>query len=311
MKRNYAVAAGLLVVVACVLTAFYFLHNRPSPAVQEKGTVVAYADVEHIMMSHPGYAQYHHLQLEYNTLVAQYQFEQWNYSHRAQAQGKAEQDFSMTDALSTQALNQELQARIAIKQTELNDTLQQQAKTLLAEKKESQPVLSEGDSVKIVNLRIKLASMMLTQAERAAIQQELQSLQSAAQSSPQADAALAEAVAKEMAPYKEEAQKQLEAYALQVHDELQARQAEKHDAFRQQMAALGNRPDPAIWNKDWKEKLDQKKQEIDEQEERIMDGIREKAAIVARERGIDLIVCDYEGVGTAEDVTDDIIAKLM
>lgn len=41
----------------------------------------------------------------------------------------------MTDALSTQALNQELQARIAIKQTELNDTLQQQAKTLLAERR--------------------------------------------------------------------------------------------------------------------------------------------------------------------------------
>lgn len=311
MKRKYAVAAGLLVVVCFILTAFYVLHNRPTPVAPEKGTVVAYADVEHIMMSHPGYATYHHLQLEYNALVAQYQFEQWNYSHRAAAQEKAKTDFSMTDAISTQALNQELEARIAIKQTELNDRLQKKAKDLLAQKKETQPALSEGDNLKIVNLRIKLASMMLSPAERKATQEELQSLSGGVLSPSKGDAALAEAVAKEMAPYKEEAQKELDAYALQVRDELKARQDKAHDAFRQQMTALGERPDPAIWNKDWKEKLDQKKQEMNEQEERIMDDIREKAAIVAQKRGIDLIVCEYEGVGTAEDVTDDIIAELM
>ena len=75
------------------------------------------------MMSHPSYSQYHRLELEYNAMVAQYQFEQWHYSQQAASQGRRVKDFSMTDALSSAALDQELQARVAIKQNELNAAL--------------------------------------------------------------------------------------------------------------------------------------------------------------------------------------------
>ena len=46
------------------------------------------------------------------------------------------------------------------------------------------------------------------------------------------------------------------------------------------------------------------------EKEVIMTDIRARAADVAKEQGIDMIFSDYVGVGTALDVTDDIIAKL-
>ena len=58
-------------------------------------------DLEHVVMSHPRYSEYHRLELEYNAMVAQYQFEQWNYSHKAAAEGIASQQFAAVDAAGT------------------------------------------------------------------------------------------------------------------------------------------------------------------------------------------------------------------
>lgn len=44
--------------------------------------------------------------------------------------------------------------------------------------------------------------------------------------------------------------------------------------------------------------------------EAILADIRTRAADVAHEQGIEMIFCEYAGVGTARDVTDDIIARL-
>ena len=73
MKRKYAAAAGAVVLAVCLAAAFWVMHSRtPAVPVTEKGPVIACADVEHIMMSHPSYSQYHRLELEYNAMVASY-----------------------------------------------------------------------------------------------------------------------------------------------------------------------------------------------------------------------------------------------
>ena len=312
MKRKYAAIAGAILLAFCLGLAFWLMHSRtPATPVKEKGPVIAYADVEHIMMSHPAYSQYHHLELEYNAMVAQYQFEQWNYSHQAALQGKAERDFSVTDALSTAALNQELQARVAIKQNELNAGLEQKYQELLQTKKQEQPELSAADNLKIVNLRLKLETMALSKDERQAAQEELQALLRKGSHNQAMDEATIAEVKAAMAPEKEKAQKELEAYALQVKNELQARQQKNQSVFQQQLGELNKRPEPAVWNKEWKDKLEQKEKEMNEQKEKILAEIREKAASVAQEQGIDLILSNYEGVGTARDVTDEIIVKLV
>ena len=311
MKRNYAAAAGAVVLAFCLAVAFWMMLSRtPAVPVTEKGLVIACADVEHIMMSHPSYSQYHRLELEYNAMVAQYQFEQWHYSKQAASQGQAAKDFSMTDALSSAALDQELQARVAIKQNELNAALEQRYQTLIRERRQTQPALSDEENLKIVNLRLKLAALALSPSERKAAEQELQALLRKNGGDHQTDAAAAADIAAAMAPDKEKAQKELQAYALQVKDELAARQQSSRELFTKQMDSFGKRPEPAVWNAAWKEKLEAKEKEMKDQKEAILADIRDKAAAVAEEQGIDIIFSEYEGIGTALDVTDDIIVKL-
>ena len=46
MKRNYAAAAGAVVLAFCLAVAFWMMHSRtPAVPVTEKGPVIACADV--------------------------------------------------------------------------------------------------------------------------------------------------------------------------------------------------------------------------------------------------------------------------
>ncbi len=74
--------------MACLVAGGWFFSHRSHPAPSTAATpVYAYEYLEHVVMSHPRYSEYHHLELEYNAMVAQYQFEQWNYSQKAAAEG--------------------------------------------------------------------------------------------------------------------------------------------------------------------------------------------------------------------------------
>ena len=161
MKRIYAAVLGIIIVVAGIGLVWHCLHKPAADAAKEAAPVYAYADVEHIMMSHPRYSEYHRLELEYNAMVAQYQFEQWNYSHKAAAEGMSSEKFASVDAAGTEALNQELQAKIALKENELNHKLKQEYEQLLQEKKETHPVVSHENTLKIVNLQLKLKNLAL------------------------------------------------------------------------------------------------------------------------------------------------------
>jgi hypothetical protein len=313
MKRIYVAAIGVVLIIGLLFAGYLGLHNRNragSPAAA--GPVYAYADVEHIMMSHPEYSKYHHMELEYNAMIAQYQFEQWNYSQKASAQDQAFKTFGGSDALLSAALNQELQARVALKENELNSALQKRYNELLKTKKVTPSKDSSDRDLKIVNLKLKLRTLYLSDEERQATQQQLDSLLKAKNNSASGPVSsiVEQEVAAAMAPYKEQAHKELAAYAAQVKQELEGRQQNSYDIFKKNMDVLGNRPEPVVWNKDWKDKLDAKEKEMDDEKALILADIRDKAALVAQERGIDVIFSDYLGFGTAEDVTDDIIVKL-
>ena len=174
MKRIYAAVIGAVVIAACIVVGWRAMEQRNQ--VSETGPSYAYVDLEHVVMSHPRYSEYHRLELEYNAMVAQYQFEQWNYSHKAAAEGIASQQFAAVDAAGTAALNQELQAKVLLKEQELNNGLKQQYDRILQEKRKSQPMISNADSLKIVNLQLKLQNLVLSQEERQAAEAELAQL---------------------------------------------------------------------------------------------------------------------------------------
>ena len=122
--------------------------------------------------------------------------------------------------------------------------------------------------------------------------------------------AAVEAAEAEMEPYKKKAEKELEDYIAATKADLQSRQDGTAELLQKQLASMRNMPDPVGWNDEWKKKLADKEQEMNDAKEVIMADIRARAADVALEQGIDMIFSDYAGIGTALDVTDDIIAKL-
>jgi hypothetical protein len=310
MKRIYVAAIGAVVIACLVLFGYVSRHSRTNPAPRDPAVVYAYADVEHIMMSHPEYSNYHHIELEYNAMIARYQFEQWNYSQKESAHRKATGDFANTDTLMTAALDQELKARVAVKENELNQALKQKSEALLQEKVKVIPSAFGPDDLKIVNLQLQLNSLTLTTEERQSLEQKLDALmKSRSQLAPDKEKTVQD-ISAVMAPAKEKAAKELAAYAIQVKKELQERQQNSHQLFNKQIGEFGAIPEPEQWNQEWKDKLDRKEQELKTEKEIIMADIRSKAAVVAQEQGIELIFSEYLGYGTAIDVTDDIIAKL-
>lgn len=310
MKRIYAAAIGLLAVIAGLGLVWHIWHTPTAVPAKEAAPVYAYADVEHIMMSHPRYAEYHRLELEYNALTAQYQFEQWNYSRKAAAEGMSSEKFASVDAAGTEALNQELQAKIALKENELNHKLKQEYEQLLQEKKETHPVVSHENTLKIVNLQLKLQNLALSADEKAAATAELKRLMREDGTAVQDTQAVTAEIDAAMAPHRQQAREELEQYGKTVKADLEKRRTDSHNAFQVQLKDLQNRPDPAVWNSQWKDKLESKEKEMNAVKEEMMADIRNKASDVAQEQGIDMIFGEYEAVGTALDVTDDIIAKL-
>lgn len=310
MKRIYAAMVGALVIIGAAGIAVWQSQKHTPASFSAAQEVYAYADTEHIMMSHPQYAAYHRLELEYNTMVAQYQFEQWNYSRMAQAEGKSMQLMVPAEEAGKAAMTQELNAKMALKEHELNERLKQAYERMVKEKKKTQPVISAADNLKIVNLQLKLHTLTLTAEERNAAENELKALMQQTGVDLQVTHGTAAEIENEMAPLKEQAQQEFSAYGEQVKKELELRRQSQSAAFQQQMNTLQNRPDPAVWNREWKNKLAGKEQELQAKKEEIMTDIRNKAASVAAEQGIDVIFGTYAGVGTARDVTDDIIAKL-
>lgn len=310
MKRIHAAVIGAVVIILAAGIALWQTHNKTQTPAQAAQEVYAYADIEHVMMSHPKYAAYHRLELEYNAMIAQYQFEQWNYSRKAAAEGKSVQLMAPTEAAGNAALDQELKAKMALKEHELNEGLKQQYELLVKEKRKTQPIISQSDNLKIVNLQLKLQTLTLTSEERQATENELKELIKKASTDMQVTNRTAAEIEEAMIPYKQKAQEELAAYGKNVKADLEKRKQAQSAVFQTQLKALQDRPEPAVWNKEWKEKLDAKEQEVKAQKEEIMADIRRIAAVVAREQGIDVIFADTNGVGTAQDVTDDIIARL-
>ena len=308
VNAHRATYLGCLIICILVAAGIWHFLTKPAPLPAANGPVYAYADVEHIMMSHPGYAVYHRLELERNAMVAQYQFEQWNYSRQASRDNEVLQTLGKTDIVGAAAAEEELKAKVALKEADLNASLQQKYEAILKEKEKQLPALSETERLKALNLQLQLNTLVMSAAQREAARNELIAL--LRKNGGTNSEAAVEAAEAEMEPYKKKAEKELEDYIAATKADLQSRQDGTAELLQKQLASMRNMPDPVGWNDEWKKKLADKEQEMNDAKEVIMADIRARAADVALEQGIDMIFSDYAGIGTALDVSDDIIAKL-
>lgn len=141
-KRNVAAGGAIVLLVLCLLAGIYAWKHKAPDESATQGPVYAYADTEHIMMSHPDYAVYHRLELEYNAMVAQYQFEQWHYTQQAGKDGQVLQKAQSMSLMGAAAAEEELKAKAALKEADLNSALQQKYESLLKEKEQRLPSLN-------------------------------------------------------------------------------------------------------------------------------------------------------------------------
>ncbi len=309
MKRVHAAVIGAVIIAACAALGWKATETR-TYAPDAGAPVYAYVDLEHVVMSHPRYGEYHRLELEYNAMIAQYQFEQQHYSRQAAAEGLMMKQFAAVDAVGTAAFNEELKAKLVLKERELNNGLQQQYERIVKERRKTQPIISNADNLRIVNLQLKLQNVALRKEERDAAVSELHTLLKNAGTGVVVTGDDAGGIEAAMAPYREEARQELEQYGRELKEEMEKRRNAGRSAFQSQMERLRDRPDPDKWNLEWKERLAQKEKDISAVRDAIMADIREKAGLAAQEQGIDMVFCEYAGIGTALDITDDIIARL-
>ena len=73
--------------------------------------------------------------------------------------------------------------------------------------------------------------------------------------------------------------------------------------------ATNNLPNPAEWNSSWDSRLNAKKSEVDALHDAILEDVRMRAMVVAKEKNLDLIVINEVSNVNAIDVTDAIIAS--
>lgn len=265
------------------------------------------ADLETLVKGHPSYVDYFRLQNEYEDLLHRYQKER-NHLLELSAARKRIQDV-LASADQKRIAEDEYSAKVKLRENELN----QELKDLYLEINErhqtpfARPELAGDDSAdntKIANLQLKLKFLNLQSEEKEEAQKELEDLLNGRYASIPQDNWTEEEKA-EFARRIEDAKGELEAYAEQVAKEIMERQQRERA-----IAASAGLPDPDRWNQLWEERIKDKQKEMAEVKEKIMEDIREKAAIVGEKKHLDIIFTSYQVNLKAEDVTVDIVNEL-
>lgn len=296
------------IIAASVLTACFLLSGCGSEkAPAEPMEVCGVADLETLVKGHPSYVDYFRLQNEYEDLLHRYQKER-NHLLELSAARKRIQDV-LASADQKRIAEDEYSAKVKLRENELN----QELKDLYLEINErhqtpfARPELAGDDSAdntKIANLHLKLKFLNLQSEEKEEAQKELEDLLNGRYASIPQDN-WTEEEKSEFARRIEDAKGELEAYASQVAKEIMERQQRERA-----IAASAGLPDPDRWNQLWEERIKDKQKEMAEVKEKIMEDIREKAAIVGEKKHLDIIFTSYQVNLKAEDVTVDIVNEL-
>lgn len=316
---------GLVAVLLLTAGCFFDKSGKDTntPAAPQVGVV----DVDRAVQSHPQYQQLLTLQQQYNALAAKLE------AARSAAAGSekggspmtgADQPASMPDAAVNDglhaALEQEFQAKMTGKQTELNAALKAKAAALHAalntELQEYTAALDKEYQPNIFDIQLKLKTVRLSETEMTSLQSELDRLQNEKSGKiAEKERQLAARFEQQMAPEQTAAGQQLDQYARQLQDEMaQKANAQSADIMsRNQPASLPSAPvqipsSSGTGNED-EQLLAAKQREVENLRQVILDDIRDKAGKVAAERGLEAVFANVSVNASAVDITDAVIAS--
>lgn len=323
MKLTYRwILVAAVVIVALILGVF--IHNRldsTKPTATSNLPKVGLVKMDKVISFNPSYEEYTKAKKELEDLQANYKSEQQSLTLKSQEQSLALQSLG-SDKEITDLLNTELMSKVKAKEQELNIAYQKQRIALINKyRSELKTDMTDAD-LRIVNLQLELSSktqpLAITEEQKAAIaaertakEEELKTLlaqrsQSIAGNEIQE---LEQKVDGELAALRASGQKELDDYAANLQKELLARRDEMMKAKADSILATNNLPNPADWNTAWDSRLKAKQSEVDALHDAILEDVRMRAMVVAKEQNLDLIVINEVSNVNAVDVTDAIIAS--
>lgn len=310
---------GLFLFLAAALIAMYgaygFITNRQS----SEGTSIGVVQIDDVLEFNPSYEDYKNAKAELEQLKAQYAIEQEALNTKSDLQNEQLKSLSLDPTLSD-ALNIELQTRIATKQNQLNAQLDAKRAELVQKYMKELKVANKGYDLEIVNLQLQLyafdsrvyiddAQKEAAQAQKAELENRLQSLLAKRKPSNFDMDSIRAKVDAELKPIRDAGEQELKQYAESVQAEL----AKKRDTMMQNQAkaivSTNNLPVPQEWNDSWAKKLSDKEAEVNALHEAILEDVRMRVAIIAQERHLDLVLIDHGGNIKGLDITDAVKAS--
>ena len=310
---------GLFLFLAAALIAMYgaygFITNRQSST----GPSIGLVQIDDVLEFNPSYEDYKNAKTELEQLKSQYALEQEALNTKSDLQNEQLKSLSLDTTLSD-ALNVELQTRIATKQNQLNAQLDEKRAELVKKYMEELKVANKGYDLEIVNLQLQLyafdsrvyiddAQKEAAQAEKAELESRLESLLAKRKPSNFDMDSIRAKVDAELKPIRDAGEQELKQYA----ESLQAELAKKRDTMMQNQAkaivSTNNLPVPQEWNDSWAKKLSDKEAEVNALHEAILEDVRMHVAIIAQERHLDLVLIDHGGNIKGLDITDAVKAS--
>lgn len=266
------------------------------------------ADLETLVKAHPSYSEYFRLQKEYEDLLARYRAEQRQLFHLSETQKTIQTALASADA--QRAAEEEFRARVKIKEDALNQKLRDLYEDIDARRAAhpARPELAGGDAednTQIANLHLKLKILRVGGEEKQAAEAELKDLLNSRYGEIPQDG-WTEEEKKEFSAARSEAKAELDAFAAQTAAEIRERRQQSMAA-----ASAPALPDADSWNSRWEGRVKEKQQEMADVKSRIMDDIRDKAAVIGEKKHLAMIFTSYRANVDAEDVTGDIAGELV
>lgn len=270
------------------------------PAQSQIGLIV----MEKAIKAHPKYADVQRLQKDYAALAARIDAEQ----AQSLAAGAGLPPAASPAGLE-QAAAKEFAARMAAKEAEVKTRLQaaadQVSRGMGAELDAYARELDQEYQPQIFSLQLKLKTVQLSKEEAAPLQTEMDRLQK--ERAAKISARQQELLAKNDAVMKgkqSEAEQELTAYAQSLNGELAGKLAGRQAEMANRIAQPGTTGGPAAV-----EKLAATERGIVALQEAIITDIRDKAAKVAVQSGLDTVLTEVKVNVTATDITDAVIAE--
>lgn len=303
----YTMAAALL--VACSLAVSGCSDKKteePAPPAVSYGVV----DLETLVKAHPKYSTYFRLETEYNHLLDQYQNERNKLIHIASQQQHIKA--ALSDQSRRMAAENEWKTKVKAKEDELNDGLAKLYKTISEAYKKDRTFTPDGltdeERAEMANLQMKLTVLGVTGSEKEEVKKRLHDLMDLRTERRQMDTiGWTEDDVKTMKEAKEKASKELADFSEKTAKDIKQSLAEDTNVDE----PLSEDPIDPSWNEDWQQKIDAKQKEMAAVKKEIMEDIRKEAAREASDKHLSMIFSKYKANIHAEDVTGDMVNRIV